>query len=249
MKPTIQILFTGALALLFITNLSSCKKDDPDKTPPTIIAVAEPVADEEFLSGGEIHVEATASDDRDLSQVKIDIHSDDDGHSHGKVHSSSFFEVIKIVSVSGVLASFHEDIPIPSTAKAAKYHVILQAVDKAGNLSPLVERDIYIKNASDLIAPVISISTPSENQMVQRDATMNVIGSITDNIGLEEVEIKVYRGSSLIFSTEIDVAGTSYDLNQTVSTAAWQAGSYKLEVLAKDAVNNKTDLDIPFQVQ
>lgn len=236
-----------SLAFLAIA-ISSCKKDDPDNTKPIIASIEEPHENDTLFSGTEMHVEGLVTDNEELSQLKIDIHSADDGHDHGKVSSASFFEVIRIIDLAGRNQVFHEDIDIPQEAAAGKYHVIITAVDASGNQSDVTERDIIIRNSGDLISPTITVSSPTSGGSYSLGNPINVIAELADNIGLGDVELKVYQGSTLIYDQDLELAAPTHSLNQEIPTIGWTAGAYKLEIVVKDQVNNKTDLDIEFTV-
>lgn len=231
-----------------IAAFSSCKKDNPDNTKPIIDVLAEPLESDTLFSGSEMHIEGSVSDNEALSQLKIDIHSADDGHSHGKMSSASFFEVIRIIDLNGRNQIFHEDIDIPQEAAAGKYHVIITAVDAAGNQSDFVERDIIIRNSSDLIAPTIVVQSPSSDGNYSLGSTLTVNATLADNIGLGDVEVKIYRGTNLVFDNDLELAEPNYILNLEVPTTGWLAGEYTLEILVKDQVNNSIDTDITFNL-
>ena len=237
-------LILGALAIGVSYFATSCKKDTPDTQAPTITAVTEPVMNETLLSGSELHVELTVTDNEELSQLKIDIHSAEDGHSHGKVDLSAYWETVVLVDLSGATASVHERIDIPADAASGTYHVILTAVDKSGNQSAITERDIFIQNASDQIAPLITISSPADNDTISLSAGINVAAILTDNIALADADLKVLSGNSVVFESEITLSGTEFTLNQTIPTNTWAAGTYTLELIVRDDVQNASDKDV-----
>lgn len=246
MKTTVKTILLSSI--VFSLGLSSCKKDDPDKTAPVIASVSEPLSGDTLLSGGELHVEATITDNEELSQLKVDIHSDADGHSHGKIDASSYWEQVYIFNLTGATQSLHQDIQIPANAAAGAYHVILTAVDKSGNTSAFVERDIYIRNSGDLVAPLITLSAPSSGASITAGTDLTVSGELTDNVGLYKAEVKVYKGSTLVNDTDIDLAAPTHSLNQTISTTGWSTGAYTLEIKVYDEVMNMADLDVEFTV-
>ena len=237
--------YIGAIILcLSAWSLGSCKKNEVDETRPVISEITEPLMNDTFLSGSELHVDLKVSDNDELSQLKIDIHSAEDGHSHGKVDASSYWETVVIVDLSGKEQLVHEDIAIPADAASGTYHVIITAVDKSGNMSDVSERDIFIQNSGDLIAPLVTIQTPLEGATLAAGGDINVQAAITDNLSLKRFELKVYRGNTLVSDTDMDISGTEYTLNQTVSTLGWSAGNYTIELLVFDEAQNVTDADI-----
>jgi hypothetical protein len=237
------------LTLVFLAiAATSCKKDDPDNTKPLIVSIEEPHENDTLFSGTEMHVEGLVTDNEELSQLKIDIHSADDGHDHGKVSSASFFEVIRIIDLAGRNQTFHEDIDIPQEAAAGKYHVIITAVDASGNQSDVTERDIIIRNSGDLISPTITVNSPTAGASFSIGSPIVVSAELADNIGLGDVEIKVYQGSNLVYDKDLELATPTYSMNEEIPTTGWTAGEYELEILVKDQVNNKTDVDIDINV-
>jgi len=236
-----------SLAFLAIA-ISSCKKDDPDNTKPIIASIEEPHENDTLFSGTEMHVEGLVTDNEELSQLKIDIHSADDGHDHGKVSSASFFEAIRIIDLAGRNQVFHEDIDIPQEAAAGKYHVIISAVDASGNQSDVTERDIIIRNSGDLISPTITVNSPTSGASFSIGSPIVVSAELADNIGLGDVEIKVYQGSNLVYDKDLELATPTYSMNEEIPTTGWTAGEYELEIVVKDQVNNKTDVDIDINV-
>ena len=237
-----------SITLLFSVSLTSCKKDEVDNTAPIIASVSEPLENDTLISGDELHVEATITDEVELSQIKIDIHSAADGHSHGKVSASGYWEKIVILNLSGKSQSIHEHIDIPADVAAGKYHVIMTAVDKAGNSSEVVERDVFIRNSSDLVAPVITVTSPAAGSSITAGTDLLITGEVVDNLALSALEIKVYRGTILVSDNDIDLAAATYTINQTISTVGWTPGAYTIELVAYDEVLNVADMDMEITV-
>ncbi len=237
-----------SITLLFSVVLSSCKKDEVDNTAPIIASVSEPLENDTLISGNELHVVATITDDVELSQIKIDIHSAADGHSHGKVAASGYWEKIVILNLTGKSQSIHEYIDIPADVAAGTYDIIMTAVDKSGNTSEIVERDVFILNSSDLIAPVITVTAPVAGSSITTGTDLIIQGDVVDNSALSALEIKVYRGTTLVSDNDIDLAAATYTINQTISTIGWTAGAYTIELVAYDGVLNVADLDLEITV-
>jgi len=243
MKIQIKSLL-AIFSVALISFSTSCKKDDPDKEAPVIVSVSEPLDDDTLYTGNELHVELTVTDNEELSQVKIDIHSAEDGHSHGKVADGAYWEEIKIITATGTALNMHEHIDIPASAAAGKYHVIITAVDKAGNQSAITERDITILNSSDLIAPTIALTSPSAGSSMSAGGMLTIAGSIVDNDELHEVKVMVYRGSTLVHEWEVETTVANYTLEHMVNTTGWSPGAYTVEVKAYDHVMNHSETDV-----
>jgi hypothetical protein len=237
----------GAIVLcLTAWTITSCKKNEVDETRPVISEITEPLMNDTLFSGSEFHVDLKVSDNDELSQLKIDIHGAEDGHSHGKVDASAFWETVIIVDLSGKEQLVHKDIVIPADAASGIYHVILTAVDKSGNMSDVSEIDIFIQNSGDLLAPLVTLQAPLEGASITAGSDLNVQAALTDNLSLNRFELKVYRGNTLVSDTDMDISGTEYTLNQTLSTVGWSAGNYTIELLVFDEAQNVSDADINF---
>jgi len=237
------ILF-GALCVCASVFISSCKKDTPDSEAPIITAVEEPLMNDTLFTGNELHIEASISDNEELSQLKIDVHAAEDGHNHGKVDASAYWETVVIIDLSGASTSIHEHIDIPTDAASGLYHVILTAVDKAGNQSEIEERDVYIQNAGDQVAPGINLTSPGENDTLSLSTGITVSAILTDNASLEDADLRLLSGSTVVFETEIALTGTEFNLNQNIPTSTLAAGTYTVELIVRDAVQNVSDKDV-----
>lgn len=248
MKNTGLILLS-VLMLVGVALIPSCKK--PDEEKPTLI-LEKPMEGQIFDSGTTMHVEGIAKDNVGLSQLKIDIHDAFDGHTHGRLSgSATAFSVVRIVNLKGKEFKFHEDIDIPLNTLAGEYHVTVSVVDEAGNLSDVVERDIIIRNSTDLIPPVIEIIEPVNAQVVPLNGSLLIRATISDNEELEEVKIKIKNASgSKVYEWKADhLHVATYELNHTANLTGLPAGAYKLEVEALDHVNNKTKAEVNFVIQ
>ncbi|MDR9487190.1 DUF4625 domain-containing protein [Salibacter sp.] len=142
-------LFMMAISLAFV----SCDKDDDDDnnqntdTAKPVVTVISPAKHSEFAPGDTIHFEGEALDNEALSEMKVDIHWADDGHSHGGKRASTAMKWDEefIYEISGREWQFHEDIIIPSDADTGMHHFIVSALDKAGNQSEFVEVDFHVE--------------------------------------------------------------------------------------------------------
>jgi len=129
-----KIIFGALVVALFMTALlaASCKKDDVDNTKPTIV-INEPEEEEQFALGSELHLDVDFTDNVELHQYKVDIHSAE-GHIHKSTSEKWVFE--KVYDLSGMKnKNVHALIDIPATIDTGDYHVIIYCTDKAGNES------------------------------------------------------------------------------------------------------------------
>lgn len=185
---------------LMVSVFMGCNKECEDcpGQPPSadvtkpVISVAEPVNDQSITTGDSIHLRASVTDDRELGQFKVDIHSAEDGHAHGKSNGAApFFEYSKIVTLTGVASNQDFYIPIPRESAAGKYHLILTALDKAGNEAEFKEVDLYLTNPEDTAAPTITIVYPNftatelEADFAAGQDTIQLVlqGTLTDTKG------------------------------------------------------------------
>lgn len=224
-------------SIFIIALISSCKKTDDTK--PTF-TVHEPVSGEVVITGNEIHFEADFSDDTELGQYKIDIHNNFDGHGHGKTESLTPWEESIINDLDGKSKSVHIHIDVPTDIAAGEYHFIVSCTDAAGNEADPVEIEITIQNSDDLVAPTLNITSPADHATFTAGSDIIVSGTAADNAGLETIEIVVKREAdeTEVHDADIDVSGTSYTINETISTTGWASGEYHLSIKAIDAVNN-----------
>lgn len=217
-----------AIAVMVIaTGLSACKKDSDDEAPViSNIHINGELADTHNLNAGDTFtLTAGVTDNEALNQIRIDIHGNSDGHTHGfsgagEVKSNDW-TVVDVVSISGTSTNVSRSYTIPKD-QVGDYDILLQAIDKEGNESALGILDLMVANS---FIPVISIdgSVPAENEegeIVVSVGTMFMLeGSITDEDGLMDVHAElIVEGSDpevVLWEQEFDPAGaTSFSLDQ-----------------------------------
>lgn len=243
-----------ALAALLLIGVSSCKKDDDNNTTPTdatkpTAQLASPSDDDEFVSGNEITVNATINDDTELSQAKIAIHSNFDGHSHMK-NGSPEFDWDSIVNLSGKTATLNFKIKLPLDIAAGNYHFTMRVLDKQGNEADFIEADIKLKNADDLVDPTLNVtSTPSpdgsgEIHLHGGDKEITLVGSVMDDKGLKSYEIVlIHEGTEVNYlDRDGELSGASGGFTEKiVFDPSWPKGEYELIIEAFDLRNNHAE--------
>lgn len=131
------------LTLIAVSTLLSCKKDDSDKTGPTI-TVSSPQNETSFEPGAQVTIIGTVNDNEALSQVEIDVHSAADGHSHKRGASNEFdYEWQK--KISGTAYALNHTFTIPDSADTGAYHIIVRALDQAGNATSRTPIEIDVE--------------------------------------------------------------------------------------------------------
>lgn len=168
---------------------SSCKNEDKpniDTTKPTAkIEIVEPGTEVPTGSTVELYVEF--SDDQELTQARVDIHSNFDHHTHQKVNEK--FEWSKIIDISGGM--FYSDtllVDIPADVLAGPYHLEAVATDKTGNISDETIGEMILLRPDAPKILVISPDTAAIN-MVKIGETLQLRTEIRDNIDLVGGEI------------------------------------------------------------
>jgi len=257
------------LLVVFATFISCKKESNPtvepgDTSPPTIV-VATPTQEENFTGGNAIPFKATFSDNISLSEYRIEMHSDFDGHSHEKLTTVPFY-FDTIVSITGKQHTGEFPIQIPLDVTAGKYHFMVTCIDAAGNEAEFVELDLQIQNSSDIIPPILSLTSPDTTLSVltvnfETDSAtflLPILGTISD-----DQEIKGY---SIVFTqhntspepippiyerTNLNLTGISYVLNETLilrKADLFSNEHYELIITVVDHVGNRYEWETEVEI-
>lgn len=191
----------------------ACDKNGEDTTSPNINALN---VDAEYVAAGQtLIVTADVSDESGLSQIKLDIHDQFDGHNHGKIAGIPWEEV-RVIDIDGKEYFITENFDVPDNATAGPYHVIAQVVDAAGNTGEFREVDFWVTNSE---MPMINLVNPdlSFEPYYAIGDTLNFIGTITDDEELEEIVVKIVGfAGDVYYDEDIDLGGqgvTTFDLS------------------------------------
>lgn len=132
---------TTSICLMTLTTLIfSCKKEKADTEKPEI-KVNTPANNAGYKAGETIVFNSTFKDNVALSEYNIDIH-DAAGHGHGRLMHG--WETKISGELSGIMHIIKKEINIPNDADTGTYHMIVNALDKAGNEAEFVEIDFKI---------------------------------------------------------------------------------------------------------
>ncbi len=246
------------LMLAVVMSFAACKKTDEEA--PQIGEVRINGA----LAGEHVHIDAgetmtlsiAVSDNEGLSQLKIDIHANNDGHSHeGHSHggggAEGQWEELVIVDFSDNPTSqvVERSFSVPQTIRG-EWHLGLRVVDQAGNESP--ERIIELDIDNDLI-PMIDVESvngqsPSGEVEVAPGAMISMVGTVTDASGLDELHIKVkLENGTVIYDEEVELGGVNaYDLSGANFMLPDHQGAHhgELHVEAKNTNGLKSEREI-----
>lgn len=136
MKNSILKYTFVSAAALFIT---SCSSDDSslDTTRPEI-SLLTPADDAHFHPGDVINLEAILKDNVELGNVKIEVHSAADGHTHEHKSAAETVDFTYNAEVNIPAGSkefvLKDNIQIPTeNVTSGHYHLGLHVTDKAGN--------------------------------------------------------------------------------------------------------------------
>lgn len=237
------IIFSVAAVLLLI---QSCKKGD--KENPKVV-ITSPADSSVFSAGGNLPVNALITDNEALSQFKIDIHENFEGHEHDKSTGVIWSKII-IENISGVESSPTVSIPIPANAGAGWYHLILTAVDAAGNQSEFDLRNIRIKNPTDTLAPDVNLTSPVESNSYPLGQALSLSADIVDDQRVYIIQTRIRRPNSAsnLYSKNdtLNTTQAAYSLNIPTNGSAWTAGNYELYLRVYDGYFNQTLIKLVF---
>jgi Domain of unknown function (DUF4625) len=239
MKKAIFIL---AAVVLF----ASCKKESEDTTKPIIssVKVNGLVADEHELNAGDTFtIEVVSTDNESLNQLKVNIHSADDGHAHdgesGEVEAPNIgvWSETQIFNLSGTTNTQSLTLEIPAVV-AGHWHVEVMLIDEQGNEAVEYVTTLHVLNS---YLPVFAItSNPAAVDgviTISAGATIDLMGTIsdTDGLGFGHCEIIDESTGDVVWTqTMSSVMGTVYDLGTFLVNPTLTPGDYQIFLKATD---------------
>ncbi|MEM8965049.1 MAG: DUF4625 domain-containing protein [Bacteroidota bacterium] len=183
------------LTLSFTIMLAACSdsdSDDPsnDLDAPVFSAISRPYTQGdpnvvkirgEYMevlpeNGTELRLQGELSDNIALSEMRVDIHNSQDGHTHARLEQRlPGFLVNEAVPLEGTRHTIDQTIRYDDRDYlAGPYHVILHAVDAAGNVTSFsdgssVVRSIYLKRP---YMPLIALADDPDETLEQLSGTV-----------------------------------------------------------------------------
>jgi hypothetical protein len=241
MKNTIFI-------LAFIILLSSCRDKDPiDVKVPIFdfVHVNDSLSNEhEILAGSAIAIQVKVSDDRELRQLKMEIHAAEDGHTHDGEGSDGgentpnvgIWTFSDIVNLSGTAETRTWTITLPDSI-GGYWHCELLLIDNVGNEAPAYTTTLKVVNPN---LPVITgTTTPAAVNGVVTIAIGDILyvsGTTDDPDGIVDVNVWLENESgNIVGMVDVPANGsTGVDFSNLTFDQATQ-GHYKVIVQAFDS--------------
>jgi Bacterial Ig domain len=94
--------------------------------------------------------------------------------------------------------------------------------------------------------PVVTITSPNNNQVFSAGEMVTIKGTLSDNQKLTEVHVHIYNNSTgaLLIDIHLSPGSATYNLNESFQTKG--GINYKIQVIAKDnsANENRSTVEI-----
>ncbi len=196
-QPIFNFWAIALLSLLFVTACDDSDDPEPDNTVPEI-TVAQPTEGGEYQAGGAIDIQATITDDIEVSEIQITLHDVFDGHSHTDKTNATSWAWSEVFTANAATYQLAETVDIPMEAASGPYHIVIDALDASGNSAQLVEVNFEIVNNSQ---PTINSLTVNGDAVIGEihehfdggatSADYTVAFSANDPDGLDEVHLEL----------------------------------------------------------
>lgn len=235
------------LILAAIVALASCKKESEDTTKPVIssVKINGVVAEEHELNAGNTFtIDVVSEDNESLNQLKVNIHSADDGHTHdggsGEVEAPNIgvWSETQIFDLSGTSNTKSLTLEVPSTV-AGHWHVEVMLIDEQGNEADEYVTTLHIENANLPIMNVASVPAAVDYEItIAPGEAITLSGTVTDEDGLDSghVELENETTGEIVWEQNLaGVSGTSFDLGSILVGPIMDAGTYHLHIHIIDA--------------
>lgn len=236
---------TKAIFFLLIVILVSSCKSDQDTTLPLIesVKVNGIESEEHELEGNTTFaVSITCTDNQALNQVKINVHSAADGHSHAgtageePVVNVGLWALTRIINVEGTSDVASLNITIPDSIAGA-WHLEVLLLDESGNEAEEYVTTLHINNSNLPVITTDFIPAPNADGdvAIANNAAVELSCSISDSDGVGLVVLSITNESETVtYWTEEWDGGlmTSYDFS--TQSAILTTGHYVFHIEATD---------------
>lgn len=169
----------------------------------------------------EVRIEGRLRDNVGLSQLRIDMHSSNDGHTHARVERLPGLRIDEVIDLDGArtydiarLINHHE-----RDYRTGPYHILLHAVDQAGNSTSLADnssivRSVYLERE---YSPLISLPGDAQARVdamsVSAGQVLQMNGYLEQNRAGRDFSITFIR-ISLVQDTDRDET-TDWDADKS----------------------------------
>lgn len=263
-------------SLCILAGLAACDKnpeqeDKPDTEKPFITLVDSKPApatgivcelpeDKIFtvFTGENLSLHLKFTDDKELSQYKIDVHNNFDCHSHRQQTPGGVpWFLVRIRDLSGSDSRVEELLQVPENATVGDYHLLVYCTDKAGTEAEPLVYSIKVRNAADTAPPQVTFTSPaSEEVTAQKGSILTFQANVTDNLSLNNgrVELSYHDPAGTLFSVEQVYFGnnagkqTTFSLPFQIETYA-ATGPHLFHVQVFDEKNNAVKKTFKVNIQ
>lgn len=223
--------------MLGLLGAAGCGPRYTDTALP-VVQINKPTHHQQFLSGDTLAFEALLTDNNGLLNYVVLIEADDAAmKTSGTIAPWSY---ASHKPVSGTSTTVAVDIAIPLDVAAGEYTLTTECTDGAGNDALQKRVSLIVKNATDLMNPMMVITSLSDSQSNNylTGSVITIEGTLTDNAGLGLLDVVLLNASEGVeYETEVDLDS----LEQTIAhdfTAPAIPGYYTLRLVCHDRVNN-----------
>lgn len=234
-------------SLLFLV-LAGCKKSD--QIAP-FVEMSKPMDLDNFLSGDDIQLNASYTDDIELIQYSVDVNIENVEQYNKKSDILSPFSYSRFFGLSGTEVFISEKIPIPVEVATGVYEFKTFCVDFTGKLSNDETARIFIQNRDDQVKPQLTVNTLVEGSInnFSAGANIRIEGFGSDDQGLGALFIRVVDifDTSIDHTDRFDLSGIndSFDL---FILAPSIPGDYRMFINLADHVNNQESKEYSLKI-
>ena len=224
-----------------------------------VVSIATPTVSQRFSPTSFVSVSGSASDSGGVAQVLITLSRTRNSVTtfwNGTSFGASPVQIPVFLSAAGANnTNWSYSIPnaLRSQLDNGAYSLDAFARDRAGNLSQANNRAFLI----DSLAPLVTVATPTHKQLLTQPAFTSITGSATDDAGVSQVVVKLYRtrGGVTSYWNGTSFGSTQVQLpavlaNPGATSTTWEfpvttalrgqldGGEYVAYAYGRDALNN-----------
>lgn len=234
------------IMMLAMTSIVACRKEDNSAPVISKVLVNGAASDEHSMQvGTTMTVLVSCNDNEELKQLKVNIHSADDGHNHeGETGEEvgpniGTWSALRIVDIDGTTSDQSMSFVVPDSI-AGHWHLEVQLIDATGNEAEEFITTLHVENDNLPLINVLS-TIPAQNAdgviVLAIGGTPGLTGDVSDPDGLQMVHLTIENETSgdIIWESMNDNIGSNiFDLSTVVFTTINEAGSYHLHIHATD---------------